>query len=70
MAGVTRHVLLTVREFGVDFVRHGQHHSGGFLLGLVVAREVTLHVAVSALYAQTGIDPAHYLNHLRSAHAR
>ena len=53
MAGVAAHMPLAIRKFRIDFPRHADHHAGNILLGIVIAGEIALHVAVAAHHTQT-----------------
>ena len=66
MAGVTTYVTLPIRKLGIDFARHRQHHTRGFLLGIIVAGEIALDVAERALHAERGSERAHRHDHLLS----
>src|SRR5579862_4557798 len=70
MAGIATHVTLSIRKFGVDLARHRQHHARRLLLGIVIAREITLHVAVRALHAQRGSERTHRHDDLLTRLAR
>jgi len=67
MASVASYVTLSVRKLSVDISRHGQHHSRGFLLWIVIAGEITLHVAEGASLAEGARKGTHsHLELLRS----
>jgi hypothetical protein len=59
VAGVARHVTLSIRELTVDLARHGQHHARRFLFGVIVTGEIALHVAEGALNAERGAERTH-----------
>ena len=58
-----------IRKLAVDVARHRQHHARGFLLGIIVAGKITLHVAKHALNAERGSERAHRHDDLLSSFA-
>ena len=58
MAGVTGHVLLSVRETRVDVMHHLNHLARCVLLGFLVARSV-LYMAERAIPAQRNSELTH-----------
>ena len=59
MASETCHVHLAIREFGVDLLRHRNHHQGDALFGVIIAGKVSHHVAEDALLAEASVVGAH-----------
>ena len=71
MAGVATDVANrgAIRELGIDFARHGEHHTRGSLLGIIVAGKIALYVAKHALHAERGSECAHRHDDLLSGFA-
>lgn len=78
MAGVTGYARVAIERVRINAVHHFQHFSGYHFFVLVIAREVTLNVAIHALHSRTRNKSAHDgadffrfndLKILRSTHA-
>ena len=67
MACIATDVAFPVGELHVDFARHRKHHARGSLHGIVVASEIALHMAESALDAQRRTEGPHSVDELRPA---
>jgi hypothetical protein len=59
MAGVAAHMPLAIRKLGIDVLRHADHHPGDVLLGIVIAGEIALHVAVATHHTQGSAKGLH-----------
>ena len=59
MAGVAAHMPLAIRELRIDIPRHADHHAGDILLGIVIAGEIALDVAVAAHHTQGSAKGLH-----------
>ena len=66
MTGEASDVHLAIRKVRIDVSRHRDHVPRDFLLRIVIAREVTLHMAMFALHAEAGGIGAHDRNHFGS----
>ena len=60
MAGIASDVFLAIREFSVNILRHANHVAGNFLLGILVAGKVPLHMTEVAADSQSGSEGAHH----------
>lgn len=60
MARVTADVHLAIGEFGVDLAHHDDHVPRDFLLRIIIAGEIALHVAGVALNAEGCSKGAHH----------
>jgi len=69
MASVATDVTLSIRKLAIDLARHRQHHARGFLLGIIVTRKITLHVAKHALNAERDSERTHRHDDLFSSFA-
>jgi len=69
MASVATDVTLSIRKLAIDVARHRQHHARRFLLGIIVARKITLHVAKHALNAERDSERTHRHDDLLSSFA-
>jgi hypothetical protein len=61
MTGVAGHNHLFSRKISIDLLGHRNHVAGDFLFWILVAREITLDMAVDALHAKTGGERPHDL---------
>lgn len=61
-------MLLPVREVHIDLPYHSHHHARDILFGILVAVELTLHVAVGALHTQSCRKVAHDAYNLGTVH--
>ena len=66
MAREATDVSLIAFEFGIDLLGHGNHHSRDVFVRIVVAREVSLNVAMVAFHAQGRAVSPHQWNDLGS----
>ena len=54
-------MLLPVGEAHVDLLHHLDHHARDIFLGVLVAIELSLHMAIGAHHTQAGRETAHHL---------
>lgn len=60
MARVASHMLFPIRKLRIDLAHHDDHVPRDFLLRVLIAREIALHVAISTLHAETGAKRGHH----------
>jgi len=61
MAGVAPHVLLAIRELGINFPSHRNHHASDFFLRVLIARKISLHVTLGAHHSEGRVETLHGL---------